>query len=412
MNRLRSPQQFFTTRKPVRQLITRKCIHVITMFLGMTTSQLWSASSPSDFNPIRLHAPRDASFANEVERAIDRGLEFLLHQQNDSGWWSTADHPALTGLSLTAFMGHPKNRYRTNVPPTLRKGFKFLAENAKPDGRIYRTSMANYNTAISALALSMSGDPAHTPIVQRARKRLTESQVDLGKLNELDSPFDGGVGYNDKYEHSDLNNTLVALETLYYTRRKDGETNNDGLDWEAAIAFIQNCQNLPSHNSQPWVSDAKEDIGGFVYYPGDSKAGGTTNTLSGKVALRSYGSISYAGLLSYIYADLDANDPRVTAVLEWLQQNFTLEENPAMGQQGYYYYLHLMAKALASLDMNKLQLEDGTTVDWQRSIAMRLINLQQTNGSWVNGNGRWWESDPILVTAYAVMTLEIVHRRL
>ena len=48
------------------------------------------------------------------------------------------------------------------------------------------------------------------------RKWLSNTQVDLGKKDELDSPFDGGVGYNDKYEHSDLNNTLTALETFLY----------------------------------------------------------------------------------------------------------------------------------------------------------------------------------------------------
>jgi squalene-hopene/tetraprenyl-beta-curcumene cyclase len=43
---------------------------------------------------------------------------------------------------------------------------------------------------------------------------------------------------------------------------------------------------------------------------------------------------------------------------------------------------------------------------------MRLINLQQRDGSWVNENGRWWEKDPNLVTAYALMALEIIYRRL
>jgi squalene-hopene/tetraprenyl-beta-curcumene cyclase len=100
----------------------------------------------------------------------------------------------------------------------------------------------------------------------------------------------------------------------------------------------------------------------------------------------------------------------VTAVLDWLSANFTLEENPAMGQQGYYYYLHLMGKALTTLRIDRLELKGGGQVDWRRGLAMRLINLQRADGSWVNANGRWWENDPILVTAYAVMTLEHLHR--
>ena len=48
---------------------------------------------------------------------------------------------------------------------------------------------------------------------------------------------------------------------------------------------------------------------------------GETNLPSGRVALRSYGSISYAGLLSYIYADLKKDDPRVQAEVLQLEPN-------------------------------------------------------------------------------------------
>jgi squalene-hopene/tetraprenyl-beta-curcumene cyclase len=137
-----------------------------------------------------------------------------------------------------------------------------------------------------------------------------------------------------------------------------------------------------------------------------------TNTLpGGRVALRSYGSISYAGLLSYIYADLSKSDPRVAAVHDWLKSNYTLEENPGMGPQGLYYYFHTMAKALAAFGAVELQTPAGA-VNWREKLALRLIDLQRSNGSWENDNGRWWEKDPALVTSYALLTLRIVSRDL
>lgn len=396
------------SRRDMTWLIALVLVSATGVFAGQSTSP---DSPPIPFWLIPDRPTRDISFANEVEHAIDRGLAFLLSSQNEAGWWSTADHPAVTGLVLSAFLGHPLDRYSTNHPPDLKKGFQFIVDSVKPDGQIYRTSLANYNTAICAMTLFLAADPAYTPAVKRARQWLASTQVDLGKQDALDSPFDGGVGYNDKYEHSDLNNTLMALETLYYTRAIDPER-SDELNWEAAIHFIQHCQNLPSHNKQAWVSHEPKDRGGFVYLPGESKAGETTDTNTGRVALRSYGTISYAGLLSYIYADLDQDDPRVIAVLQWLRENYTLEENPAMGLQGYYYYLHLMSKALTTLKLEKLELKDGSKVDWRHTLAMRLINLQKANGSWVNSNGRWWENDPNLVTAYSVMALEFIYRGL
>jgi squalene-hopene/tetraprenyl-beta-curcumene cyclase len=307
-------------------------------------------------------------------------------------------------------MGHPAQRYRTNLPPALVKGYTYLTGCAQEDGRIFRTSLANYNTAMSAMSLALVPGGAYQPLVDRARAYLLRCQIDLGEKGVLDSPFDGGVGYNDKYDHSDMNNTLVALEAIYYTRPAGAERGTyPDLDWAAAIHFLQSCQNLPGTNKEPWVSELASDQGGFIYMPGESKADGVTNAVTGKVSLRSYGSISYAGLLSYVYADLTPDDPRVAAVLDWLGANYTLEENPGMGQQGYYYYLHLIAKGMATLGADRLELREGGSVDWRREVAMRLIDLQKGDGSWVNGTGRWWENDPALVTAYSVMTLEFIY---
>src|SRR4026207_1172093 len=51
------------------------------------------ASAPA--KPVILS---DQSFKNEVQRAIDRGLDWLKADQNTNGWWSTPDHPAVTAL--------------------------------------------------------------------------------------------------------------------------------------------------------------------------------------------------------------------------------------------------------------------------------------------------------------------------
>jgi len=321
----------------------------------------------------------------------------------------------MTALVLSGFLGEPTERYRTNLPPALTKAIAYLAASAQPDGSLHRGSLANYNTAITMTALALVNQPEHADLLRRARAFLVRSQNDFGEPDKLDTPLDGGIGYGDRYKHADLNNTLTALEALRATEhvvRDQLPAGVPDLNWAAAIQFIQNCQNLPSHNSQSWVSTAAEDRGGFVYYPGHSMAGGVTNATTGRVALRSYGSISYAGLLSYMYARLERDDPRVVAVLDWLRTHYTLEENPGMGEQGLYYYLHLLTKALNAAGVTTFELKDGRPVAWRRDVALRLINLQQADGSWVNANNRWWEKDPNLVTAYAVLTLDILWRGL
>ena len=44
--------------------------------------------------------------------------------------------------------------------------------------------------------------------------------------------------------------------------------------------------------------------------------------------------------------------------------------------------------------------------------ALKLIELQNADGSWVNDTARWMEKDPALVTSYCVLALETVFHRL
>jgi len=35
-----------------------------------------------------------------------------------------------------------------------------------------------------------------------------------------------------------------------------------------------------------------------------------------------------------------------------------------------------------------------------------LLKIQSPEGFWINENGRWWENNPVLVSAYAILALE------
>jgi squalene-hopene/tetraprenyl-beta-curcumene cyclase len=190
----------------------------------------------------------------------------------------------------------------------------------------------------------------------------------------------------------------MSYEAMYLTRRlKDLQSDapDADLDWEAAIAFVNSLQN--------------ED-GGFIYKPGESKAGAVTNE-AGEVTFRSYGSMTYAGLLSLIYADMDREDPRVRSAVDWAVAHWTLEENPGMGQEGLYYFYNVLTKALAAYGQDVLHTADGETLAWRPAVVRRLVSLQrideQGRGFWQNPEGRWWEQDPVLVTAYSLIALQI-----
>jgi squalene-hopene/tetraprenyl-beta-curcumene cyclase len=358
----------------------------------------------------------DVSLKNELQNAIGRGLTWLAGKQQADGWWSQQEQPALSALVLTSFQGDPSGFYKRKYEQAIDKGYGFLLKSVKPDGGIYGNGLANYNTSVSIMALYMSNRPEYEKVIKKARNFLVGLQDDMGKKGNPESPLDGGIGYGGTYKHSDLSNTTLALEALYYTRYLEKEVGGGDqeikqLNWQAALKFVSRCQNLPGSNDQKWASDDPENKGGFIYFPGDSKSG-EMKLPDGKVALRSYGSMSYAGLLSYIYAQLNRDDPRVKAAYDWLTGHYALNENPGMGQEGLYYYYHTMAKALSTYGAKNLTLKNGQEVNWRRDLAKRLLDAQKGDGFWVNETGRFWEKDPVLVTTYAILSLEIIWRGL
>jgi squalene-hopene/tetraprenyl-beta-curcumene cyclase len=351
---------------------------------------------------------RYLSLQVEMKQAIARGNAWLAKQQQEDGHWDNAELPAFTALALTAAVRDPAVDRTADLPPHIAKGFEWLIQQQKDDGGIYNKGLSVYNTATAVTALTAAEKERYEPMIVKGRKHLIDQQWDIGQKKETDNKNDGGIGYGSKNDRSDMSNTYLAIEAIALSRKviEDGKHGNQpDLDWDAAITFLSRCQNLTETNDQPYASDDPKNKGGFIYGPGETKAGEETLP-DGRVALRSYGSISYAGLLSLIYAKLGPDDPRVKTVKEWLGKNYTLEENPGMGAEGLYYYYQTMSKALSAAGIDKLQLADGKEADWRTDLAGAILKKQREDGSWANANGRWMESNPVLVTAYCVMSLE------
>jgi squalene-hopene/tetraprenyl-beta-curcumene cyclase len=363
-------------------------------------------SSPAQNAPNRYE-----SLKQEMRQSIARGNAWLASQQKPAGNWDDEGLPAFSALALTALARDPNLDRKASFPAPLETGFTWLLAQQKEDGGIYNRGLTVYNTATAVTALVASGREAYEPAIVKARKHLINNQWDIGQKKETDDKNDGGVGYGSKDDHTDLSNTYLAVEALALSKKviEDGKHGEQpDLDWEAAVKFLSRCQNLEETNDQDFASSDPNNKGGFVYAPGESKAG-EEKLPNGRTALRSYGSMTYAGLLSFIYAKLSPSDPRVTAIKEWLGKNYTLDENPGMGDEGIYYYYQTMSKALSAANIDTLTLEGGKQADWRGDLAKKLLSSQREDGSWVNKNGRWMESNAVLVTAYTVLALEQVY---
>lgn len=331
-----------------------------------------------------------------VTAAITKASAFLIDQgQQPDGSFSPQVGPAVTALAVTGLVesGTPA------TDPAIAKGLRYLLSFRQPDGGICRpdSAVANYETAIALMALTAcNSDGRHDDTIAAARRFISGIQWDVDEGKTAADPAYGGAGYG-SHKRPDLSNTAFLIEAL-----KAAGAGEDDPAIQRALTFVSRTQNLEGpHNTLPFA--AKNPDGGFYYTPvngGESQAG---ETPAG--GLRSYGSMTYAGLKSMIYAGVAKDDPRVVAATDWLSRHYGFSENPGLGNAGRYYYLQTAAKALDALGEETFTAADGTEHRWREELAATIIADQQPDGSWVNDNPRWLEGDPNLVTTYALLAL-------
>ncbi|RMH13258.1 MAG: hypothetical protein D6695_04495, partial [Planctomycetota bacterium] len=357
---------------------------------------------------------------------IDRAIAYLrAHQDGESGGWAHRsdgpDLPAITGLVVTGLLEDPRIDQND---PAVRRGVAYMLSFRKPDGTIHDGLLPSYNTAIclSTLARVHTCDAADAIEAGQEAIRAMQWQSSIRPgaqaYNEpvsRDHPYFGGIGYG-KHGRPDLSNLGFALEALHDT----GVSANDEA-FQRALTFLARTQMVDAVNDMQYADGSRQ--GGFIYATvpnAESVDGRAGQSMAGLVEeemedgtrvsrLRAYGSMSYVGFKSLIYADLPRDDLRVRSALGWIERNYTLDENPGMGDEGRYYYYVSMARALDAWGSPTLRVygPEGSLreVDWREDLIDAIGALQEPDGSFRVLNDRWMENNKVLITAYALIAL-------
>ncbi|HRR34113.1 MAG TPA: terpene cyclase/mutase family protein [Kiritimatiellia bacterium] len=344
---------------------------------------------------------------HEVQTAITKGLEWLVAHQKPDGAWSDEKNPAMTALPLWALAASGRTQYASQVDQAV----AFILSKAQPDGGIYvpdpqrgGAGLGNYNTSLCMMGLHATGRKDVIRVIQKAREYTASTQL------TGDDQHAGGFGYDrGGRRHTDLTNTGMAIDAMRRTQsvedlRPAGEKRAD-LNWDAVLKYVENMQQKEG-----------EDKGGFLYThsfapagnpaAGGAQRGGQGDEGRARPQLRSYGSITYVGMLSMIHAQLTRDDPRVRSAFDYCTKHWTLDENPGQGGQGIYFYYNILTRALSAAGIDAIPQPDGSALAWREALIRKVISLQRPDGSWVNENNRWWENDPVLVTSYSLLALE------
>ncbi len=339
------------------------------------------------------------SFADgpALDELASKATTFLKSRQKADGTWSVEKGPGITALVVTALL---RSKQATPNEPVIVKGLGYLEGLISPkSGGLAEGPNSNYVTSIALMAFHEANSGGkYNAQIKAGQNYLKTLQWDESESKSQDDPFYGGAGYGSR-SRPDLSNTSFFMEALRETGLPADDPN-----LKKALVFVSRCQNLKGEfNDQPWAG--KVNDGGFIYTAANGGASMTVPDKDANGGLRSYGSMTYAGLKSMIYAGLKPDDPRVKAASEYIAKNYTLEENPGMGQAGLFYYYQTFAKALTLLNQPTFTDATGKTHDWKQELIAALARRQAADGSWVNPADRFMEGDPNLVTAYGLLAL-------
>lgn len=409
----------------------RRMIPIVLVLCGAGNAWGVGASAATGEPPAITAA---AESTREQARAmISRAHAYLIAAQDPAtgGWSISPTGPNFPGISGLVVMGLAERQLRGELDEAgraaLDRGVAYLLAQQQPDGGIYNGLLPSYNTSIAIAALSKVDSEAARAGVKRALDFLLTLQWGEGAtprpgLDESaqvvpsDHPFYGGWGYG-RHGRPDLSNTAWAIEALHAAGLPE-----DDPAYARALTFLQRIQMDERINTMPYAAGSRQ--GGFIYATsensekigvGQSMAGMMDETLSDGTAasrLRSYGSMTYSGFKSLIYAGLTRDDPRVLAAHGWLRRHYTLAENPGLGTDGMYYYFVALARALDAFGEPTITPitpdapEGGTPRAWGADVVARLAELQNPDGDFRSVDDRWMENNPVLITAYGVLALQ------
>jgi len=403
----------------------------MTRFAGLSLAALLSASLPA--------AGQERPLPERLAETYTAAADWIAGQQGADGAWragllggNAEPSVAYTGLLAAGLLNAPEN-LRARYKAAASRAVAWLLSKANRDGSFGEgengSFLKTYSTAIALMALSSSewsdriGDA-----VRGAQAFLRHHQIREGLHR-------GGSGYGDlelkrdpetgefRAVHSAIANvstTAFAADALRASRLSLSDEY-----WERAADFVRKCQNNSEVNRDPARLAALREKGlsvgedgSIIYTPEPDRALQKAGTVrvGDRETVAGYGSMTYDGIKTYLYAGLSKDSPEVRSAVDWARRNYSIGSHPGFAfdrqkrhhLRGLYYYYLVMARALDAYGERPFVTADGRGHDWPAELAEEFLKTIRESRLWKNDNPAWYEGDPVLVTAYVLNTCDIL----
>ena len=303
--------------------------------------------------------------AEQVRRAIEGGVKFLLEGQNKNrgSWNEIPRYPGgVTGLCTLALInaGVDKNH------PQIQRALAYLRT---------KEPTATYSVALQTMALCAGTPRKDFDVIQRNVRWLEEHQLASGVW-----AYPAGNGDN--------SNSQFAVLALHEAERVGAKVKQE--TWSKAADYWRSCQN--PDGSWSYITNWPDGTGSMTC------AGiGATVICQGHV--RRPNAEVKNELIQCCQAQED--DDSLDRALFWLGRNFSVRRNPGpVGREGlwHYYYLYGLER-VGRLTARRL-IGDH---DWYREGAEFLISQQDAfSRHWQGGKS---ENSAQITTAMALLFL-------
>lgn len=311
--------------------------------------------------------PTLAELQPSIDRAIDRGIEFLLStQQRDGSWsWDGTWVQGDTALSVYTLLKSGLDRDHSAV----RRGLRFIL--LEPPNRTYEAGCC-------LMALEAAKDPSLVPRMEAILRILLEWQQ-------------GSFAYPDGIK--DLSNTQYAALGLRAAR-------NAGLKiplavWTSLAMDVFRYQEDEHSLAKPGTTGqtAGPSVGaGFRYRAsGDNEATGSM-TAAGIGTLALVKECAGERLADTLARQIDSS---IALGVAWIGAHFSVETNPVR-KDWLYYWLYGLERVGSLLRLDRIGGHD-----WYLEGARYIVAKQRGDGYWEQFG--WWSLHD---TCFALLFLQ------
>ena len=348
-----------------------------------------SAASAAAHAAVVLHAkaisaqdnPASLYLADDVDRSVESGIQFLVSQQRDDGAITDRGHEvAMTSLAIMAMASLGTEPIGVSeAGRAMGRAIDFVLDSRNRDMEGYfgsRDGSRMYGHGITTLMLTeilgMGATPEQNEKIHEALSEAIKLILAAQKVSKSEK-LKGGWRYTPNSRDSDLSVSVWQLMALRSAK-------NDGLDVpgeaiDSALGYLRHSYSSPIDRD----GTPRDKISGFSYTPGTFHPS-FTMTAAGLLAMQVCGQY---------------DSPLVRGASEWLMQH-----SPKPSERFFFYGIYYYAQGMHQAGGKYADRSD-------KLVPELLLPMQRSDGGWLARGGEERNVGAVYATALAILSLSV-----